>query len=74
MGALPVISGKRCAKALERLGYTVARQRGSHLRLVHPNRPPVTVPLHDELDRGTLAVILRACQLTSVEFVEALDG
>jgi predicted RNA binding protein YcfA (HicA-like mRNA interferase family) len=58
-GALPVISGQRLAKALERDGWEVARQRGSHVRLKHPERRvSLTVPLHRELKRGTLSGIL----------------
>lgn len=46
--------------ALENLGWTVVRQRGSHVRLKHPERStPLVVPLHRELKRGTLAGILR---------------
>jgi predicted RNA binding protein YcfA (HicA-like mRNA interferase family) len=56
---LPVVSGQRLVKALERAGWQLARQRGSHVRLKHPDRRnAVTVPLHRELKRGTLAGIL----------------
>jgi predicted RNA binding protein YcfA (HicA-like mRNA interferase family) len=72
MAELPVVSGRVCVRALGRLGYVVARQRGSHARLTCPGRPPVTVPLHHELDRGTLAAILRAAELTADEFVALL--
>jgi predicted RNA binding protein YcfA (HicA-like mRNA interferase family) len=58
-GALPVVSGQRLVKALERDGWKVARQRGSHVRLKHPDRRvSLTVPLHRELKRGTLSGIL----------------
>lgn len=33
MPALPIISGAECVAALERLGYSVIGQRGSHVRL-----------------------------------------
>ena len=56
---LPVVSGAKLVRGLERLGWQVARQRGSHVRLKHPNRATaVTVPLHRELKRGTLSGIL----------------
>jgi len=56
---LPVISGAQLIKALERAGWEVARQRGSHVRLGHPERQLfLTVPLHRELKRGTLGGIL----------------
>lgn len=64
MAALPVISGEEAVRALERLGYYRARQKGSHVRLTCEGRTPVTVPLHDTLDRGTLRSILRTVDIT----------
>ncbi len=56
---LPALSGQRLVKALERAGWQVARQRGGHVRMKHPDRQtPLTVPLHNELKRGTLSGIL----------------
>jgi predicted RNA binding protein YcfA (HicA-like mRNA interferase family) len=69
---LPVLSGDECVRALQRIGYEVARQRGSHVRLRCSGRPPVTVPLHRELDRGTLRAILRAAGIEVDEFVGLL--
>jgi predicted RNA binding protein YcfA (HicA-like mRNA interferase family) len=58
-GGLPVVSGQRLVKALERDGWEVARQRGSHVRMKHRTRQiSLTVPLHRELKRGTLTGIL----------------
>jgi predicted RNA binding protein YcfA (HicA-like mRNA interferase family) len=65
---LPVVSGQRLVKALERAGWTVARQRGSHVRLKHPDRQvSVTVPLHRELKRGTLSGILGDAGMDAAE-------
>lgn len=56
---LPVVSGRQLVKALEKAGWEVARQRGSHVRLRHPDRRTfITVPLHREIKRGTLSGIL----------------
>jgi predicted RNA binding protein YcfA (HicA-like mRNA interferase family) len=57
---------------LRQFGYEVARQRGSHVRLTCSGRPPVTVPLHKSLKRGTLRAILREAEITVDEFVAAL--
>jgi predicted RNA binding protein YcfA (HicA-like mRNA interferase family) len=65
---LPVISGAACIAALCKLGYTVLRQKGSHVRLVCQRRPPVTVPLHQEIDRGTLRSIIRTVEISVEEF------
>ena len=57
---LPVVSGAQLVKALTRVGWVSVRQRGSHVRLKHPDRAvSLVVPLHRELKRGTLAGILR---------------
>jgi predicted RNA binding protein YcfA (HicA-like mRNA interferase family) len=65
---LPVISGSACIVALSKLGYTILRQKGSHVRLVCPSRPPVTVPMHHEIDRGTLRSIIRTVEISVEEF------
>ncbi|MFN8011087.1 MAG: type II toxin-antitoxin system HicA family toxin [Holophagaceae bacterium] len=54
------IRGDELAKALERLGYVLSRQRGSHLRLAHPGPPEahVTIPAHRPIKIGTLNHIL----------------
>jgi len=57
---LPVLSGAQLIAALGKLGWVVVRQRGSHVRLKHPDRTmSLVVPLHRELKRGTLTGILR---------------
>jgi len=63
---LPVLSGERLVKALERAGWRTVRQRGSHVRMKHPDRrTSLTVPLHRELKRGTLSGILADAGLDS---------
>ena len=72
MPRLPVISGEQCISALERIGYRVARIKGSHARMRCPGRNPVTVSRHHELDRGTLKAILRTVGLSVEEFIKLL--
>lgn len=72
MPPLPVLSGEDCVGALLRVGQAVARQRGSHVRLSHPTRQPGTVPLHPELDRGTLRSILRTAGISPTELLALL--
>ena len=54
------LSGVDLAKALERLGYRISRQTGSHIRLTldSPLQHHITIPAHDPLKVGTLAAIL----------------
>ena len=70
--ALPVISGADAIRAFARLGYEVSRQKGSHVRLIHPEkskRAPLTVPLHKELDAGLLRSLIREAGLTVDQFL-----
>jgi predicted RNA binding protein YcfA (HicA-like mRNA interferase family) len=54
------VSGDSLIRALAHLGYTVIRQKGSHVRLRHDATPPhsITIPLHNPLKTGTLRGIL----------------
>jgi predicted RNA binding protein YcfA (HicA-like mRNA interferase family) len=72
MSRLPVLSGREVVKALARIGCYVRDQRGSHVHLRHPSRPPLTVPNHPEVARGTLRRILRDAGLTVEEFLGLL--
>jgi len=65
---LPVVSGAQLIRVLEGLGWEVARQRGSHVRLRHPDRSTfLVVPLHRELKKGTLNGILKDAGLEREE-------
>ncbi|MBS9387872.1 MAG: type II toxin-antitoxin system HicA family toxin [Aphanizomenon sp.] len=73
MSKLPIISGLECVKALEKIGFVVDRQRGSHIIMVREEpRTTISVPDHKELDRGTLRGIIRQVGLTVDEFIELL--
>ena len=69
MSKLPSISGRDCVKALEKAGFELRRQEGSHM-VMRRNFPfaQVVVPDHRELDRGTLRAILRGAGLSVEEF------
>jgi len=69
---LPAVSGEDVIKALKRAGYFIRRQKGSHVRLYHPTRPPVTVPLARNVKKGTLRSILRDAGIDVADFVDLL--
>ena len=71
MPKLPVISAVEAIKALERLGFTVVRQRGSHMVLRRGSSGCV-VPNHRELKVGTLSGVLKQAGVSSDEFIKAL--
>jgi len=70
---LPRVSGRECVRALERAGFFVRRQEGSHI-ILRRNEPfgQLVVPDHKELDRGTLRAIIRQSGLTVEDFVSLL--
>jgi len=70
MSKLPVISGKEAVKRLEKAGFLLVRQVGSHMILRRERLPKMTVsiPDHKELKRRTLKNILRQINLSVDEF------
>jgi predicted RNA binding protein YcfA (HicA-like mRNA interferase family) len=70
--APPVVSGQQAVISLGKLGFEVAGQRGSHVKLRNGSGRVVIVPLHRELARGTLGAILRQSGVTVSEFIELL--
>jgi len=49
----PVVSGKEVVKALQKVGFTIKSQKGSHVHLVKPRGLQtlhVTVPVHSNKD------------------------
>jgi len=54
------LSGRELAQALEKLGYRVGSQTGSHIRLttLQGGEHHVTIPAHHALKVGTLSGIL----------------
>jgi predicted RNA binding protein YcfA (HicA-like mRNA interferase family) len=72
MPKLPVVSGKETIKKLERAGYAIVRQKGSHVRMrsERAEAKPVTVPIHNEIKPGLLLQILKDAGLTMEQFNE----
>ncbi|MFA6266519.1 MAG: type II toxin-antitoxin system HicA family toxin [Pseudolabrys sp.] len=72
---LPAVTARDAIRALERAGFVIVRQSGSHCRLIHANDPArkVTVPVHSgDLKRGTLRAIVAQAGMTVDEFVALL--
>ncbi len=71
MPKLPIVSGSEAVKALQRLGFTVVRQKGSHV-ILQQDRCGCVVPNHREIKTGTLAGILKQAGVSVEEFITAL--
>lgn len=75
MSKLPVVSGKELVKALEKAGFIVVRQKGSHVSLqkvTNEGTYKTVVPLHTKLARGTLLDILHQTGLSKEELIALL--
>lgn len=73
MEKLPRLSGKEVIKILSKQGFIATRQKGSHVILKKENNDKTlvtVVPLHSELDRGTLLEIIRQCGMKKEEFLK----
>ena len=67
------LSGQDVIRALERLGFTVLRQSGSHV-IMRRGANGCVVPNHKEIKVGTVSGVLRQAGVSSDEFTEALRG
>lgn len=71
MPSLPVLSGRDVVKAFERDGWTVARQRGSHIIMIKAGEmATLSVPDHKEVARGTLRSLVRASGMSVEAFLK----
>jgi predicted RNA binding protein YcfA (HicA-like mRNA interferase family) len=74
MTKLPTdLSGKDLVKALQRIGFVIQRQRGSHI-ILRRQIPfaRVVVPDHKAVRIGTLRTILNEAGITVEELIELL--
>ena len=64
MAKLPRLSGKEVVKILKKAGFIDVRQRGSHVFMIKETpqiKITTVVPMHSEIDTGTLLEIIRQC-------------
>jgi len=75
MTVLPMLTARQVIRALEKAGFQVQRQTGSHARLKHVDGRVVTVPVHagQDIGRGLLRKILRDADMTPAELLTLLD-
>ncbi len=75
MTKIPSLPYTRIIRALQRNGWIVVRQRGSHIRLQKHIGDEVfksTVPAHRPVKRSTLAHILKQAHIDFERFLELL--
>jgi predicted RNA binding protein YcfA (HicA-like mRNA interferase family) len=71
---LPRVTGRETIAALRKAGFEVARIKGSHHFLRHPDGRGTVVPVHagETLGPGLMAAILRDCELDRDEIATLL--
>ncbi len=75
MPRVPPISGKDAIAAFEKAGFVLARVRGSHHILKHPDNPNrLSIPVHagKTVGKGLLKSQIENAGLTVAQFIELL--
>ncbi|MCL6443775.1 MAG: type II toxin-antitoxin system HicA family toxin [Alicyclobacillus sp.] len=70
---LPVLSGQRMLAVLTLIGFVQVSQRGSHVKVRHPDGRIAILPMHKELAPGTLRSILRQAGLSVDDLRKLVD-
>jgi len=67
------LSGKEVVKALKKAGFSIKRQKGSHI-ILRRDAPfaQVVVPDHQSIDTGTLDRILEGAGISVGDFIKLL--
>lgn len=70
MPKLSPIRARQLISILEKEGFQLVRQRGSHLRLEHPDGRKTSVPVHsgERVGVGLLRKILRDANISRSQF------
>ncbi|MFA5804833.1 MAG: type II toxin-antitoxin system HicA family toxin [Melioribacteraceae bacterium] len=73
MPPVPILRPREVVHAFEKLGWEVARQRGSHIILTKKGHiATLSIPNHPEVARGTLRSLITKAGITVEEFLEVL--
>ncbi len=74
MSRLPRLTGTEVVRALQKAGFEIIRQRGSHIYMRHADGRATVVPVHkgEDLGSGILSKILRDAQMSRQEFPKLL--
>lgn len=74
MGSIPLLRPKEVVKVFERLGWEIARQRGSHIIMTKAGHlATLSIPDHQFVARGTLRSLLAKSGVSLEELLNNLD-
>jgi len=75
MTKIPSIGYDKIIRVLQRDGWVVVRQKGSHIRLQKHTKKEVlklTVPAHNPIKRSTLSHILKQARMSIENFLDVM--
>lgn len=75
MSKVPSLNYEKVIKALQRAGFIVVRQKGSHIRMqkrVDDETIKITIPAHKPIKRSTLSHIIKSAGLTVEDLLALL--
>ena len=73
MGSIPLLRPSEVVKAFEKLGWEVARQRGSHIIMTKPGYlATISIPDHPFVARGTLRSLIARAGISAEDFLSTL--
>ncbi len=73
MAELPVLTSKEVVRCFHKLGWTIDRQKGSHIIMTKKgNIATLSIPKHKEVARGTLRSLISRAGMTVEQFIKFL--
>ncbi len=74
MNRMPRVTGDHVVRALKKAGFEIARQRGSHVFIKHPDGRGTVVPIHggETLGVGLMSKIQKDVGLDREAFIGLL--
>ena len=73
MPQLPCLSGRDVVRVFQSFGWSIARQRGSHIVMVKDGEPAtLSIPDHREIAKGTMRSLIHSANLTIDQFLSSL--
>jgi predicted RNA binding protein YcfA (HicA-like mRNA interferase family) len=74
MAAVPLLKPGEAVKAFEKLGWEVARRRGSHIIMTKPGHiATLSIPDHPQVARGTLRSLMAKAGISLEEFLDSVE-
>jgi predicted RNA binding protein YcfA (HicA-like mRNA interferase family) len=75
MSNLPAVTGADLVSTLRKIGFTIERQRGSHVFMKHPDGRATVVPVHakETVGPGLFSKIMRDIDLSKDEFHDLIE-